>query len=354
MGVRPARAAFAALLVCAAVLLCAAGCATGPARTSTARVPAAAVSGVFSAIPGENPALTVTGGAMYLSWYASPAGPGLPRMVLARIDVRTGAIAARNAFSPGLVGAPLSADGWLWVTDSTALGEFLLRLDPATLMVTGGLRFSDEQYPGGAHVAYAGGWLWLDGADQLLRVSPSSIETTADVRLPGAYWSDVGATADGSVLVDSEQGVTGAVQRRNPDTGALLAAHPVFAESASIDGFADSGVWITEIGGSSAFAELLSTATMTVRAMPSIPSPNDLSVRVADGVLWVTENEAGGPARDFCADPGTGRRLATLPITSPARGWLLGVDGGLLYYSEPVRHGTGSRVVPVPVPAACG
>ncbi len=344
------------MLLCTAVLLWAAGCAavrtTGPARTPTAPTSAAA-SGVFSAIPGENPALTVTGGGMYLSWYASPAGPGLPRMVLARIDMRTGEIAARNAFSAGLVGTPLFADGSLWVTDSTALGELLLRLDPATLMVTGELRFSDKLYRGGAQVAYAGGWLWLDGEDQLVRVSPSALETTAVVPLPGAYWSQVGATADGSVLVDSEQGVTGAVQRRNPDTGALLAAHPIYAEYAEIGGLAESGVWVTEVTGSSAFAELLSTATLTPRAMPSIPSPNDLSVRVADGMLWVTENEVGGPERDFCADPGTGRRLAPLPITSPARGWLLAVDGGLLYYAEPVLHGTGLRVVPVPVPAAC-
>lgn len=357
MRFRPARDVVATV-ICGAAILCAAGCAaaatTGAARPRPTS-PAVPTSGVFSQVPGVNPVLTLAGGAMYLSWDLPQDSRGAPRMVLARIDARTGAVAATNTFSPGFVGAPLSADGSLWVTDSTAFGELLLRLNPATLMVTGELRTSASQYPEGSHAAYAGGWLWVDGGGQLLRVSPATVMATAVRPLPGAYWSDVAANANGSVLVVSVQGRTGAVQRRDPDTGALLAAHPVGGTgAAAIDGFAGSGVWITEVTGMSAYAEQLSAATMTPRGTRPIAAPADLSVRVADGLLWVTGYEAGGPARNYCADPGTGRRLAPLPVTSLSQGALLAVSGGLLYYAESARAGASSRIAAVPIPAGCG
>jgi hypothetical protein len=311
-------------------------------------------AGVFGQIPGDDPVLTQAGGSLYLRWDMPPAGAGMPVMALARVDPRTGAIAARNTFSPGFVAAPVYADGSLWVTDSTSLGELLFRLTPRTLLMTGALKVSDAQYPVGSHVAYAGGWLWVDGADRLLRVSPSTVTLSKVVRLRGAYWSNVGASPDGSVLVVSEQGKAGAVQRRDPRTGALIAAHPVGgAEAAVIDGFAGPTVWITEITGRSAYAQPLSAATMTPEAGHRIFAPNDLTLRVAHGIVWVTDDEAGGPARNFCADAGTGRRLATLPVTSYTQGRLLAIGAGVLYYAEPARHGSGARIAQVPIPAAC-
>jgi hypothetical protein len=278
----------------------------------------------------------------------------MPVMALARVDPRTGAIAARNTFSPGFVAAPVYADGSLWVTDSTSLGELLFRLAPRTLLMTGAVKLSGARYAQGSHVAYAGGWLWADGGGQLLRVSPSTLTLTGVVPLRGAHWSNVGASQDGSVLVVSEQGKTGAVQRRNPRTGALIAAHPVAGgEAAVIDGFAGSGVWITEILGMSAYARLLSTATMTPRATAPIAAPAGLTLRVADGAVWVTGDEAGGPARNYCADASTGRRLATLPVTSFTQGSLLAVGARVLYYAEPARHGSGTRIAQVPIPAEC-
>jgi hypothetical protein len=178
-------AARAALVVLGAVTLAAvtlgtaAGCAVTPA-TTVARVVSTA------GVTGANRTLTRTGGGAYLSWDVSPASAGLPRMVLARIDPRTGKVEARNTFSPGLVGVPLFAAGWLWVTDSAPLGELLLRLDPATLMVTGELRLSATRYPGGSRLAYAGGWLWVAGGGSLLRVSPSLVEVSATIAPPGA------------------------------------------------------------------------------------------------------------------------------------------------------------------------
>ena len=306
-------------------------------------------------VPGTSLTLTEADGAPYVTWDVAPAGATLPSMVLARLDRRTGAVEARNAFSPGLIGAPLSAAGSLWVTDSNALGEFLLRLDPATLMVTGELKFSARQYAAGPHTAYAGGSLWLDGGNQLLRVSPASVEPTAVIALRGADESGVGASPDGSILVVTEHGGhAGSVQRRNPDTGALLAARPAGGTgAAAVDGFAGSGVWITEIAGPSASAERYSDATLTPAGTAAIAVPGDAGLRVTGGVLWVSADAAGGPGRDYCADAYSGRKLAELPSGGPRRGKLLAVAGRVLYYAEPAQQGT-SRIAPVPVPAACG
>jgi hypothetical protein len=206
------RPALAALVILGAVISGTVGCAVAPA-TNVVRLVSP------GRVPGADRTLTQTGGGAYLTWDTSPASAGLPRMVLARIDPRTGKVEARNTFSPGVVGTPLFADGSLWVTDSAPLGELLLRLNPATLMVTGELRLSAARYPGGSHVAYAGGWLWADGGGSLLRVSPSSAEVTATIALPGAYRSDVAAGIAGSALVVTERGKTGPAREYCADAG---------------------------------------------------------------------------------------------------------------------------------------
>jgi len=348
------RGAFAAVLVAVALLM--AGCAA-PGTTTVARFvsPAAAVpTGVFSLVPGDDPALTQTGGGTYLSWDLPPAAPvppggtGLPRMVLARIDPRSGTIEATNTFSAGLLGAPLFAAGSLWVTDSASLGELLLRLDPATLMVTGELSLSAARYPQGSHLAYAGGWLWADGGGRLLRVSPSVVTLTASIALRGALRSNVAASPDGSVLIVTEQGPAGAVQRRDPRTGALLAADPIAA--AAVDGFTGSSVWVTAVSGTSARAERLSLRSLRPVTTHPVSGPAGLRVQVADGKLWV----AGGQDGDYCADAGTGRAIAALPAEGPGHGGPLAVGDRVLYYTEPAPHGTGTRIAPVPIPGGCG
>jgi hypothetical protein len=355
MRLRPAtRAALAAVLggVLGITALLTAGCgaehATPPARLVSA------TEGVFNQVPGADPELTQTSDGTYLTWNASSSEAGLPRMVLARIDTRTGLIQATNTFSQGLLDAPLYADGALWVTDSTSLGELLLRLDPASLMVTGELRLSAAPYPDGSHLAYAGGWLWAAGAGRLLRVSPAALELTGTVPLPGARESAVAASPDGAVLVVTEQGRTAAVQRRNPRTGALLAARAIDGQAAVIDGFTGSGVWVTEIAGTSARAELLSDATMTPADARQVSGRGDLGVLVARGLLWVTDDDAGAAATDYCADAETGRGLSALPVTARGQGELLAVGAGVLYYAEAARHGAGTRIAAAPVPAGCG
>jgi hypothetical protein len=359
MRIRSAARAALAMAVLASAIVLTAGCAAVPGPSAR---PAAWMS--FTEIPGTGLTLTEAGGGLYASWNVAPPGAGMPQTVLARLDARTGAVAARNAFSPGRLGTPLFADGALWVTDSGSLGGFLLRLDPATLMVTGELRFGAGQYRASARLAYAGGSLWLAGGDELLRVSPASVEPTAVIALRGSARSDVAASPDGSVLVVLVLAVPAAggqgrpsasVQRRDPETGALLAARPA-GGAVAIDGFASpgagSGVWVTRTAGTSAYAERYSAATLAPAA--TVPVAGDAGVRVADGLLWVTDDEAGGPARDYCADASSGRRLAALPITDPRRGELLAAGRRVLYYAEPGRQRTGWRIAAVPAPAACG
>jgi DNA-binding beta-propeller fold protein YncE len=360
MDLRPmARGALAAVLV--AVALLTAGCAA-PRTTNVVQFvsPKAAVpAGVFSLLPGDDPALTQTGSGTYLSWHlpaaapASAGGAGLPCMELARIDPRTAAIEATNTFSAGLLGAPLFAAGSLWVTDSASLGELLLRLDPVTLMVTGELSLSAARYPQGSHLAYAGGWLWADGGGRLLRVSPPGVNLTASIALRGADRSNVAASPDGSVLIVTEQGPAGAIERRDPRTGALLAADPI-AGAVVVDGFTGSSVWVTAVTGTSARAERLSLRSMRPVMTHPVSGPAGLRVQVAHGKLWVADGLAGGRDRDYCADTGTGRPIAALPVEGPGHGGLLGVGDGVLYYAEPAPHGTGTRIAPVPVPGGCG
>jgi hypothetical protein len=349
-----ARAARAMAVVLPAVFL-AAGCAA-PAPGAPAR---AAAWMPVTGISGTGLTLTDADGGLYARWDAAPSGTAVPRMALARLDPRAGVAAASNTFSPGLIGAPLFADGALWVTDSGPLGEFLLRLDPGTLMVTGELKVAGGAYRGGARLAYAGGSVWLAGGDELLRVSPASVQPTAVIALRGAAWSDVAASPDGSalaVLAAGEPGRPARVERRDPGTGALLAARPV-SGAVRIDGFAGSGVWITRTAGSSAWAERYSAGMVPAG---TVPLAGAASARVAGGTLWVT----GGPGRDYCADASSGRRLAAVPAAGPRRGELPAVGPRALYYAEPAGPGAGTgtgtgtgtrwRMAAVPVPAACG
>ena len=252
-----ARAGLASVVLLVTEALLLAGCGTGRAPTP----PRPVVEVAFTGIPGSGLTLTDAGGGLYATWNEARAGAGVPQEVLARLDPRTGDVSARNTFSPGVLGAPLFADGALWVTDSGTLGEFLLRLDPAALMVTGELKVGGRA-AGVAAVAAAGGSLWLAGGGELLRVSPVTVTQTAVIALPGAVSSGVAASPDGSVLVVSTSGPSGsAVQRRDPRTGALLVAHPA-AGAAVIDGVTGAGVWVS----TAARTERYATATMTPEA----------------------------------------------------------------------------------------
>lgn len=325
--------------------------ATAPAKGSATTGPGGIYDRVFT-----NPDVTAAGGRLYLSWWQSPPWQTPPRMVLARADPATGVVAAENQFSAGYISDPLYATGSLWVTDTAPAGELLIRLDPRTLMVTGELRIGGPYLDGAAdgHLAFAGGSIWVDGTGKLVQVSPPSVSVKRTIPLAGAVTSNVDASSDGGTLIVSaaNDGGVGTVQRRDPATGALLASHPmagVFAPM--IGGVSGADTWIAEPTGMMGYVERFQTSGMTPDRATQVKGTNGIRAQILNGVLWVT-NPVGGSARNYCANPGTGHRLATLPFPDMSKDTLLAVGGDDLYYSHSADDG-GSGIAAVPIPAAC-
>jgi hypothetical protein len=355
--------ALAAILSVVTALLTA--CSAAPASTAvSSATPGGAASG--SRAPGspvrvfgrifDNPGVTVTGGRLYVTWQVNPAASAVPRFELTRVDQLTGAIKAAHLLSPGRVEAPLADGGWLWVPVATSAGESLLRLNPVDLAATGDLRVGggpDQNVGRGAHLAAAGGALWVAAGDRLLRVSLISGQVIAMIPLPGAHTSGVAANGKGTVLVVSEadDGGIGSVQRRNPVTGALLVSHPMSGVAApELAGVIDSGVWLSEPTGLLGYVERFRTAGMAPDPATDVSGTNAIGAAVADGVAWITDY-TGGARRNYCANPVTGLRLATIPLPDLDQDSLLAVSVRYLYYDSPASSGFYLRRVPVP--AAC-
>jgi isopentenyl-diphosphate Delta-isomerase len=328
--------------------------AASPSRTLASVTPAA--GGVFGRVL-VNPAVTVTADGLFVAWQVNPATASVPQFELARVDQATGAIEASYRFSPGYIGSPLTAGHWLWVTTSpNGKGESLLRLNPADLAVSGDLPVVGASYTGagaGNRLAIAGGALWVTGGDRLLRVSLTSGQLLAAITLPDAFASDVAANSDGTVLIVGEAANTGlgSVQRRNPVTGALLASHSTAGVTApELGGVIDSGVWASVPTGMLGYVERFAVATMTPDAATDVGGTNGIAATVADTVVWITDG-TGGSGRNYCADPVTGRRLATIPLPNLNQDHLLAVSPRSLYYDAPASNGFYVRTVNVP--AAC-
>jgi hypothetical protein len=335
--------------------------AASPAPAST--VSAAALSetrtpgSVFDRVL-SNPAVTVTGGQLYVAWQVNQASAPVPRFELARADQATGAIEATHHVGVGDLGTPLAAGGWLWVTTSTAAGEWLLRMNPADLALTGDNSIGGRLYQGvtgrGDDLAAAGGALWVTSGDRLLRVSLRTGKVTAVIPLAGAYSSGTGASIDGTILVVSQANESGqgSVQRRDPVTGALIAAHPMGGVTApGIGGVIGSGVWVAEPTGMLGYIERFRTATMAPDPATDVGGTNGLNVRVADGVAWVTEQV--GSRHDYCADPVTGRVLGRIPLPDPDQDYVMAVAGSYVYYQAPAPDGGGAYLRRLGVPASC-
>ena len=223
---------------------------------------------------------------------------------------------------------PLEAAGSLWVTTSAAAGEELLRLDPQTLQVTGRWPLGGlANQAWAAHdLAVVGGRLWVAAGNRLLQVALPAGGVTLTVPLPGAYSSDVAADAAGTILVDGQANSsgTGAVQRRNPTTGALLASHPMSGVAAPVvAGVVGPSVWVSEATGMMGYVERLDATTLspspsdrsTCQEGKSTPTclfgTNGITVTLADRHVWITQTN-GGNARNYCANASTGQILGTL------------------------------------------
>jgi hypothetical protein len=302
-----------------------------------------------------NPSATVTGGRLYVAWQVNQASARVPRFELARADQATGAIEAARRLGAGYPGTPLAAGGWLWVTISTDAGERLLRMNPADLAVTGNISIGGSSYQGvtgsGDDLAAAGGALWATSGDRLLRVSPRTGTVTAVIPLPGANSSGVGAGGGVLIVSEADNGL-GAVQRRDPVSGALIASHPMLGVIAPrIGGIIGSGVWVAEPTGMMGYVERFSTATMAPEGATDVIGTNGIDLRVADGLAWVTEGV--NPRHDYCADPVTGRVLGRIPLPDPLRDAVSAIAGRYVYYLAPAPDGAGFYLRRLGVPASC-
>jgi hypothetical protein len=351
MFVRRLRASATVALIFSSLV---AGCSSAAQAAGTAS--GAASAGVFGRTL-VNPAVTVTADGLFVAWQVNAATAAVPQFELARVNLATGAIEASHRFSAGYIGSPLAAGGSLWMTTSPgSKGESLLRLNPADLAVTEDLPVVGASYTGvgaGSHLAIAGGALWVTGGDRLLRVSLTSGRLLTAITLPGAFTSDVAANSDGTVLVVGEAADSGlgSVQRRNPVTGALLASHSTAGVTApELGGVIDSGVWASVPTGMLGYAERFTVANMTPDAATDVGGTNGIRAIVADGVVWISDG-TGGARHNYCANPVTGHRLATIPLPNLDQDYLLAVSPRSLYYE--VAAGNGSDVRTVKVPAAC-
>ena len=248
----------------------------------------------------------------------------------------------------------------------------LLRLNQRTLAVTGQVKVSagispyPGSYGGDSHIAFAGGLVWADGANRLIAVDPSTMAVRLAVTFKsadnfgGEIESDVTASSDGRTLVVSEanSGV-GTLQRRDPVTGALLASVPTSGVIAPVlAGIVSGSLWVSVPTGMMGYVERLDATTLQAAGALSpdadsaadIEGSNGIRADLWGGELWVT-NQAGGPGRNYCADPVTGQRRATSPLPDLNVDIPMAVADQREYYAIPT--GDGFEIRWVPVPAAC-
>jgi hypothetical protein len=203
---------------------------------------------------------------------------------------------------------------------------------------------------GGQQLAYAGGGIWVAGAGQLVRVSPTAMTVTKTITLPAHSAS---ASADGQVLVVSEAsaGSGGTIQRRDPVTGAQLASYPVpdGVTAASIDAVTGSGVWMAQPTGMLGYVERFTTASLAPEPATVVHGSNAVESTLADGTLWVT-GPPGIRGLDYCADPVTGQRVAGIALPDSGQDTFAAADSASVYYTY---YSGGSRVGRAAVPAEC-
>jgi len=311
--------------------------------------------------PLLNPRVAVAAGGVYLAWQV-PGGAGWR---IARIAPATGR-AEVTAALPAALDQLVAAAGALWAAVSGPSGQQVLRLDPRTLAVTGRRLTWPQGYPlfGGAHaLAVAGGGLWVAAAGALLRLALPSGRLSLTVRIPGAASADVSAGPAGAVLVvgEADREGRGAVQARDPVTGALLASRPMLGVVApEVSGPAGGAVWVSEPTGMMGYVQRLGLPGLTAGpgSCPDggvtarcVGGTNAITARIAGGRLWVTD-PAGGARRNYCADPATGRPLAPLRLPDPALDEILAIGPAAVYYATP-GPGDTQYVRELAIPAAC-
>jgi hypothetical protein len=97
-------------------------------------------------------------------------------------------------------------------------------------------------------------------------------------------------------------------------------------------------------------AQRLAVQTLRPTEVPAVLSnaTNAILAQVIDGILWVTQ-PAGGPQRNYCGDPATGRRLASVTFD----GTLLTADRDFTYWFFTKVGNHRSQLLRTSIPRQC-
>jgi hypothetical protein len=191
-------------------------------------------------------------------------------------------------------------------------------------------------------------------------------QVTTSIILPGAATSDLSTDAAGTPLIvgEADSGGRGAIQRRDPVTGAILAAHPTGGVAApDVAGPIGSAVWVSEPTGMLGYVQRLDATTLAAATTVNcelarstntcVTGTNAITARIADGLLWVTQ-PTGGLTRDYCADPSDGRPLAPVRLPQPGQDEILAIAPHQVFYAAPGRSGSYLRETAIPAGCRAG
>lgn len=278
---------------------------------------------------------------------------------LLRIDVRSGRTLVMAKPAPDAVDQALRLGGELWVTSTAIPGRhpitWLSRLNPDTLAVISRVALPGEHQHyavGVGSMARVGSSIWIGDADRLDRFDASSAQLMAQVPFTGAGGAQVKTDPAGTVLLTSVGEQSSRVQRRNPLTGALITqTKPIMSvNKPDIGGIDGPSTWFSASGGMSGSYSRLNTTTL--RSEPVgvryQEYTNGVQAQIYDGTLWVTQ-PAGGPQRNFCANPITGRPRARLHIGQG--GTILAADRHYIY--DAFDESAPAQLVQAPIAARC-
>jgi hypothetical protein len=249
----------------------------------------------------------------------------------------TGRVEAREQL-PGLVvnwsHFVLSA-GNLWVVierpnSKSSFTDDLLALGAADLHVRHRLVLPQ---PAELGLAAAGGWVWVEGARDLLKVASGTGRLESTVALPAPSSGDLASDRTGTVLASVHFGDV--LDLLNPSTGAVLAHYQgEQGDGAEIAGIADGQVFTeTGIGHGSSVQRF----DIGDRKFHQVYGWGYSPRLVVSGDRFLFNVYAGYGARakapNYCGLAATGQPLATLPDqATPPEGSAVGYARGTLYY----------------------
>ena len=231
--------------------------------------------------------VAVGDGAVWTVGYGvAPDGLSLTPPELARIDPRTGRVAARLSLGRGEGTGIAVGAGSIWVsmvgTDPRSLGR-VLRVDPSAMRVVASRRVGR----GPASLATDGQSIWVVNAtaNTVTRLNAITGRPTATVAV-GHHPFDV-AVGSGSVWISNV--ADGTISRIDPATNRVIATIPVGAAPYGVA--TDSrGVWVAVLGNGTVVR--IDPQTNAVTGRENVPG-DPLAIATDGHVLYVTLNNDG-------------------------------------------------------------